>query len=75
MKKIYSLLSDKFYYFTCLLRREHIKNNKCVNRPPKTAVKKYTGTYDLPCTIEQIRRTNTCLPVCPENLSMNVMNF
>src|SRR5699024_8444455 len=27
------------------------KSNKCVNRPPETAVKKYTGTYDLPCTV------------------------
>ena len=30
---------------------EQNKNNKCVNRPPGTAVKKYAGTYDLPCTI------------------------
>ena len=29
---------------------EQNKNNKCVNRPPGTAVKKYAGTYDLPCT-------------------------
>ena len=30
---------------------EQNKNNKCVNRPPGTAVKKYAGTYDLPCTV------------------------
>ena len=29
---------------------EQNQNNKCVNRPPRTAVKKYAGTYDLPCT-------------------------
>lgn len=29
---------------------EQNQNNKCVNRPPGTAVKKYAGTYDLPCT-------------------------
>ena len=29
---------------------EQNKSNECVNRPPGTAVKKYTGTYDLPCT-------------------------
>ncbi len=27
-----------------------------VNRPPETAVKKYTGTYDLPCTILRLSR-------------------
>ena len=31
---------------------EQNKNNKCVNRPPGTAVKKYAGTYDLPCTVD-----------------------
>ena len=31
---------------------EQNQNNKCVNRPPGTAVKKYAGTYDLPCTID-----------------------
>ena len=30
---------------------EQNQNNKCVNRPPGTAVKKYAGTYDLPCTL------------------------
>ena len=34
---------------------EQNQNNKCVNRPPGTAVKKYAGTYDLPCTYHQIR--------------------
>ena len=29
---------------------EQNQNNKCVNRPPGTAVKKYAGTHDLPCT-------------------------
>ena len=33
---------------------EQNKNNKCVNRPPGTAVKKYAGTYDLPCTYKRI---------------------
>ena len=32
---------------------EQNQNNKCVNRPPGTAVKKYAGTYDLPCTLKQ----------------------
>lgn len=31
---------------------EQNKNNKCINRPPGTAVKKYAGTYDLPYMIE-----------------------
>ena len=31
---------------------EQNQNNKCVNRPPGTAVKKYAGTYDLPCTLD-----------------------
>lgn len=29
---------------------EQNKSNECVNRPPGTAVKKYAGTHDLPCT-------------------------
>ena len=37
---------------------EQNKNNKCVNRPPETAVKKYAGTYDLPCTIDHPATTN-----------------
>ncbi|WP_204909949.1 hypothetical protein, partial [Mordavella massiliensis] len=36
---------------------EQNKNNKCVNRPPETAVKKYAGTYDLPCTNKIIATT------------------
>ena len=32
---------------------EQNKNNKCVNWPPGTAIKKYAGTYDLPCTFEE----------------------
>ena len=32
---------------------EQNKSNECVNRPPGTAVKKYAGTHDLPCTYEK----------------------
>ena len=41
---------------------EQNKNNKCVNRPPETAVKKYTGTYDLPCTLKT--SLTECLEMC-----------
>ena len=36
---------------------EQNKNNKCVNRPPETAVKKYARTYDLPCTFVEVIAT------------------
>ena len=29
---------------------EQNQNNKCINRSPGTAVKKYAGTYDFLCT-------------------------
>ena len=40
---------------------EQNQNNKCVNRPPGTAVKKYAGTYDLPCTNNQRKRGENLL--------------
>ena len=44
---------------------EQNKNNKCVNRPPETAVPKCVGTYDLPCTPVLIIQNNIGNLYCP----------
>lgn len=36
---------------------EQNKNIECIDRPPETAVKKYTGTYELPCVLIEMGGT------------------
>ena len=52
---------------------EQNQNNKCVNRPPGTAVKKYAGTYDLPCTF-RVRKYDFISALAQETATEVVKN-